>query len=830
MRKLVIALMVLIIVVGALLGLALYNIDSLLASYKDRIIAAVEQRTGRKVAYGSVHVKLRGGIGIRIRELAISEDPAFGSGHFLRATDTRINVRVHLLTRRITVTGVALDRPVIRIIRNARGVFNFTGLGFPVGAAPRPTTARGIGVLPKAAGLFAAQTPEAVREVPGSGTHLAIAHLEVSGGTLDYHDKKDRRRVQLKHLDLKGDDLRKDGPFKVKAAAAFLEGRQNVRFEGLVGPVVSGAGILAVPVDGTVDIETLSWEALRRSFPGVDAAWPDELALTGALRTEGLALKGTLKDLGFDGDLDLTRTGLRYGDDVRKPPDTALRLGADARAVPGSIAFKRFELILDGLNIKGEGDLEFGSPATLDLSLDLAASEMRGWERWVPLLADYRLSGSSAAKVDVTGKMGGGALPDIRGTVTFRDAAFKTPVFEKPLEALSAEVEFSNRGATLRGLSFRIGETRLAGKATAESFTPLTLSYRLASPSLRMADLGLQPDDAVLEGARGSGRLTWPEGLFFEGDLNSERGKVVGLDYTDLKARFRVAAEHLGLESFRLDTLGGSLDASGGMQLQGPSSEFDLAARLDGIDIRQYLAGIAGLPEVAGTLNAELSVKGKGRTWDDIKTTLTGKGKAAVVEGRVLDVNLAEQALQGLTGIRGLTSLFSGNLKDKYPQVFKKETTVFEQLDTEAGAADGRIVVERITLKAKYYGIAGKGWIGLDGATDLDGVLTLSEDLSADLLPGSRLTPVTNQRDEVEVPFNITGTMPDVRLRPRLQLIEKVLEKTVGRGVKGVLDLIPEVGGKPAGKKGEKPGEPPAEKDPVQKLIERALRLFGGER
>ena len=185
-----------------------------------------------------------------------------------------------------------------------------------------------------------------------------------------------------------------------------------------------------------------------------------------------------------------------------------------------------------------------------------------------------------------------------------------------------------------------------------------------------------------------------------------------------------------------------------------------------------------------------------------------------------------------MTGISGLTSLFSGRLRDKYPQIFKNETTTFEQLDAEVKAANGRVVVERITLKAKDYDIAGKGWIRLDGETDLDGMLTLSEDLSADLLPASRLTPITNDRGEVEVPFNVMGTIPDVRVQPRLKLIENLLEKTVGRGVKGVLDLIPDVGAKRGQQpeEEEKPAEPPAEKDPVQKLIERALKLFGGDR
>ena len=75
MRKLVIALLVLIIVVAALLGWALYNIDSLIASNKDRIIAAAERHTGRKIAFERMSVKLLGGIGVRIQDVSIAEAP-----------------------------------------------------------------------------------------------------------------------------------------------------------------------------------------------------------------------------------------------------------------------------------------------------------------------------------------------------------------------------------------------------------------------------------------------------------------------------------------------------------------------------------------------------------------------------------------------------------------------------------------------------------------------------------------------------------------------------------------------------------------------------------
>ena len=843
MRKLVIALLVLIIVVAALLGWALYNVDSVIASYKDRIIAAVERHSGRKVAFERISVKLRGGVGVRILEFSMAEDPDFGAGHFLHAADVRVDLKIRPLQRQLSVTRVVLLRPVIQVIRNARGVYNFSGLGARGTRTRQSPQPLGFGAV---AAAFAASKPPEVGPPPtlgvfaGMRVDLAVARVEVSGGTLDYRDDKQRHRVKLGSWDLNVDDLRMDRPFKANMAAAFLSDKQNFRFKGTVGPLETTPRTDAVPLVGSVDITTLPWNALRQAFPRMDNAWPAGLELTGNLKSEGLSIKGNLKELELEGTLDLTDSGVRYADVLKKPRGTAFRIETDVRVMPEGIAAKRLDATLDGLTLRGTGDLDYGSPAVMDLRLSTANTEMAGLKRWLPLLADYKLSGGVSVKAEVAGELGGDALPRIHGTAAFRKASAKLPAWEKPLEELSATVEFSGHRATFRQLSVRIGQTRLAGKIALESISPLTLSYRLASPLLRLADIELQPAGTVLENARGSGRLARHDDLSWEGNLTSVGGRLLGLAVTGLSTGFELRGSSLALGNLRLKTLGGSLDANALVQLGGPAPRFEATGRLRGLDIRRSLYGIAGIPDVEGSVDADLSVTGQGANWAAIEPTLQGTAKAAVVDGRVLDFNLAKRALQGITGIKELTTLFSHGLKDKYPHIFEKETTAFEQIDAELRAVGGRIVVEGIALKARDYDIAGKGWVKLDGDTNLEGVLTVSEPLSADLWPGSRLTPITNEDGQIEVPFTLRGTLPALKVRHRLTFLQRLFEQSVGRGVQGLLGLIPRMEqkggeeteketrkepGKETGKKSEE-----TRKDPIQELIRRTLKLFGDER
>lgn len=836
MRKLVIALMVLIIVVGALLGWALYNIDSVVASYKDRIIEAAEQHTGRKISFDRINIKLRGGIGVRIRDFSMAEAPSFGVGRFLQVSEIHVNFGLDALRRQVSVKRVVLQRPEIRVVRNAKGLYNFSELArrlSGVGSSGRPG---GFQVVSPA--HAAADGPRSGQPPGGLAGLVAIewevARVTIAGGTLYYRDEKDRYRTRFEKWDLELDGPRMDRPFEATLAAAFLSEQQNLRLGGTVGPLAPNGGIGAVPLDASLEISNLSWSALRRTFPRIEKVWPVFASLTGTLESRELSLKGNLEEMAVSGAVDLTASGFKIGDALNKPRGTVFRLEADARVTPGGIVARQLAVDLEKLRFTGRGDLEFGRPAALDLSLGLAESDLAAWHRWVPVLKDYALSGFGAATAEVTGKLGAGAVPRVRGTVMLRKASARVAALDKPLEALSGTVEFSRRGLTFRQLSLRIGRTQLAGRATLKSLDARELRYRLASPAFHFADLQLQPADTVLEQARGEGRLTWSKGLKWDGTLNSAKGKFLGLDVTDVSARFGLGDSRLAMETLRLKTWGGALALDGDMELAGESPRFDVAARIRGVDITEYLDGITGLPEVEGTINADLRATGRGRTWDAIKPNLTGTGTAAVIDGRILDFNLAERALRGVTGLRGLASLFNRNIQDKYPHIFKKQTSTFEQIDTEVRAVGGRIVVKRITLRARDYDIAGKGWVALDGDTSLDGVLTVSRRLSSDLLPGARLNPITNEKGQIDVPFTIRGTIPKVRLQPRVRLLQTLLEKSVGRGLQGLLDLIPD-GRRGAEDSEAEPGTEPGDalseeaKDPIRELIERGLKLFGGK-
>ena len=70
------------------------RLDSYLNANRDWIAAQVESSLGRPVHFGEVGVSLRGGLGVRVQELTVGDDPAFSSEDFLQVAEVQVGVRI----------------------------------------------------------------------------------------------------------------------------------------------------------------------------------------------------------------------------------------------------------------------------------------------------------------------------------------------------------------------------------------------------------------------------------------------------------------------------------------------------------------------------------------------------------------------------------------------------------------------------------------------------------------------------------------------------------------------------------------------------------------
>jgi AsmA protein len=200
MRKFLIGIAVLLIVLIGALVIAFMNVNGILAENRERLTAMASDAVGRTVDYQEATVAFSRGLAVRVEGLRVAEDPAFGKDAFVALDSAFVGVRIWpALFGEIEVSGVRLERPVIRILSTAKG-FNFETLG---GSG---TEAAGDG------------TPAAEESAPGEGEGgpmaLAIAAFEIDDGTLIYEDRTSDPplRLTIDRLDTSGSDLALTGP------------------------------------------------------------------------------------------------------------------------------------------------------------------------------------------------------------------------------------------------------------------------------------------------------------------------------------------------------------------------------------------------------------------------------------------------------------------------------------------------------------------------------------------------------------------------------------------------------------------------------------------
>ena len=122
-RGIVVVLIVSVIVLtGAVVALVFTNPDR----YRSQVIAYLQNKTGKQIQIRRIGVNLFPTLSIRVYDFGVKNPTPFPPGYFLTAPtiDAEIDVGA-LLHRRIVIKSVVLDDPVINVISDPDGLWNF---------------------------------------------------------------------------------------------------------------------------------------------------------------------------------------------------------------------------------------------------------------------------------------------------------------------------------------------------------------------------------------------------------------------------------------------------------------------------------------------------------------------------------------------------------------------------------------------------------------------------------------------------------------------------------------------------------------------------------
>ncbi len=293
MRKRIIGAVVL--AMSGVLVLTVLNVNFLVRRNKDYLIGQVEQALGRKITVDKIEVTLTP-VGARLVNFAMADDPAFSAAAFLRAKDLQVDLRLlPLLIGQFRLKRLVLESPVITIVRDARGQYNFA------------SNARN-----QKSDRDSADSSKNASDRKQDSQLFLVASLNVSDGTLRYRDLKNGSELTATLINLEVNDFEWDEPFDIQLEAAVMAAKHNLKFKSRVGPIAGNRDYRDVPLDGDIRADALDLGKVNNAMPQLRKALPKALRFDGVYTIKDLKFKGTLNNLSLKGAVTGTDASFRF--------------------------------------------------------------------------------------------------------------------------------------------------------------------------------------------------------------------------------------------------------------------------------------------------------------------------------------------------------------------------------------------------------------------------------------------------------------------------------------------------------------------------------------
>ncbi len=314
-----------------LVGLAGAVVLAIVATqHSDRLLAEFGKGLGREVHARTIGFSLRGGVGVALAGVEIADDPAFAAGEpFLRADRLAMRVSVlPLLRRRLVIDEVAIDAPVVNLVRDKSGRMNADSLGRGAGQKEEPTPSDGTAVATRPA--------------------FQLGALRLRHGTIRYRERATGRTLELADVAVDARQPHWDAPIPISFRARLAT--EDIRLDGIVsegvldltqakpayrGSLTAGPGML-----GTIAVDRVT--AQVRAVPpaiDLDAATAETLGgtVTGTAHVSGEGADAGLSARIEARELDLTKLPAEKGP---RPAGKLALQGALAGPAPGGPGFK----------------------------------------------------------------------------------------------------------------------------------------------------------------------------------------------------------------------------------------------------------------------------------------------------------------------------------------------------------------------------------------------------------------------------------------------------------------------------------------------------------
>lgn len=709
MKKIVIIVLSVVVVLFAGVAVAPFVID--LNKHKEKIVGLAKPYLARDFDFAGIKLTLLKGLGAEIEGLRIAENPEFGKGDFLNMGRLRVKVKfLPLLRKEIQIKELILDKPVVQLIKNAKGEFNFNDLmgSQEENKSEESENAGNTGNARKKDkeekkddDKSAGQSEDALF------AGLAVSTFTLHQGRIDFVDEFTQQGTSatttIDLLDMKFTDVSLDNPINLSMAARLPDGtKQNFVIEGALGPLGKTMDIKRLFVDITLRINDLSLDRIVALYPSIKERLPKGADFSGLLGMEMIS-KGNIENLDVRCTMDLKDLDMVYGETFRKPRLVPCQISIKARKTGEDIQLDPGNITMHTLSLTASGKVHGFDNPQFDLSVETGDTSLKGWESLIPALKEYEPEGNFVLRTAVKG-----TLAD-----TVADIQFASPrlAFKLPQSA---------------------GESKKAsaGKSFFESM-----------------DMKVQ---AVKKNNDIKGT----------GNLGVAKGEIQAAAFEKMQAQFDYQNEILGIQGFEVHIMEGDVSLSGTVGTR--DMQWNVKPVVKNINMAEAVdtfTQYAGM--FKGTFSGSFTASNSGG--DKENGDLNASGSFQIAQGEIMNVNLVDTVMESLLGIKGVSAF----LKKEGTELAKQKITRFDSMDGDFSLATNKIKLKKVTLhnihtvEITSSDAVINGLIDYPADTlDLKGKLILSQEYSARLAKKVEpLNALLNPENRMVLPITIIGSL-----------------------------------------------------------------------
>lgn len=761
---------VLILIVAALIGYAYFNLNSIIAAQRARLLARVSDAVGRPLEADEIKASLGRGVAIEITGVKLADDPAFSQLPFVQADDVLLKVEFWpLLSKELKVTELVLRQPQIRIIHGATGAMNVSTIGKKSGETTRPKPGGG-GSWWSGGGLGSGNAGGAAGGAPA----VSIKTLTIEGGRVVYLDQQRAAGpVTINAINLKIANFSLATPFDIALDLAAFGDHQNVALSGTAGPIMQNGAIDTGAIQ--VDLETTIGPvvlAQLKAVPQLAKALPPALTFTDAVELKA-KISGTVDALHFEAAGDLTPNRVVYAPSFDKPAGTPLKFTASGTRTSDKLNVQEANLILANLHAKiTQIAIAAG---TVTARVDTNKFDLAPVAAMIAAARPYGPTG--AAEVDTWVSLGG-KQPRFNGLVTLANVNTAAPGGKAPpVSDFNGTIRLAGNVANVGPVTFKLGSGHAQLEASADSLQPLRASYRLSVDKITLAELvpsrQNEGDENLLQVSAAGVVSNAGGAVSGSTKLSAASGTIANVAFTQLALDASYGGERVNVNALKLSAFEGAIEAAG-LATLGAAPSFDVRVNTQNVNLQQALASqrAKAAETIRGNLTATVQLAGQGKGFDQIKPTLRGSGRAKMDNGKLIGVNVVAQALKKVDNVPGIGALVPAAVVANHPELFQSPDTDIQAASLTFTILGPRITSPDIVVVSPDYSIFGDGWFDMDKNLDVKAKIKMSKAFSDELVAARKnVVYITNGDGVVEIPLIVAGQLPHPKVAPDLTVI-----------------------------------------------------------